>query len=113
MNLLDSPKPRFSVSVDADLYDKITTYQHGKKIKSQTQAIAEILKIGINSILEEDGITPPEPDPPIPPQLARIIEIYDSMNSEGQYELAKQARLLSLAPEYKKGYSSVSSKSVG
>lgn len=115
---MDSQKPRFSVSVDADLYEKINTYQHENRMKSQTQAIAAILKIGIQAIQEEwngpgnEGDAPAQV-PEISPQLARIIDVYNSMNAEGQTELAKYARLLSLDGEYKKGAVDVSEKAIG
>lgn len=50
---MESSKQRFSVSVDEDLYDKINTFQHDHRMKSQTQAVVEILKIGIQTILKE------------------------------------------------------------
>lgn len=106
---MDCPKPRFSVSVDCDLYDKINTYQHDHRMKSQNQAITEILKIGIQAIQEEEGqnSTHSEPlelpvEPEIPKQLARIIDIYHSMNSEGKEQLADYAEYLGMTVKYKK-----------
>ena len=105
---MDCPKPRFSVSVDCDLYDKINTYQHDRRMKSQNQAITEILKIGIQAIQEESqNSTQPEPleiqvQPEIPKQLARIIDIYHSLNPEGKEQLADYAEYLGMTVKYKK-----------
>lgn len=115
MNPVDNKKPRFSVSVDADLYEKINKYQHEQRINSQTQAIAAILKIGIKAIMEEGDIVPVEDQsqPEIPEQLAKIIEVYYSLNDTGQKLLEIQANLLSKEAEYKKDSATISPKRVG
>ncbi len=112
---MENKKPRFSVTVDADLYEKINEYQHEQRINSQTQAIAAILKIGIEAIMEEDGKPPTEDhvEPEIPEQLAKIIEVYYSMNPTGQQLLEIQADLLSNEPKYKKDSSAVPAQRVG
>ena len=115
---MDNLKQRFSVSVDRELYDKINTYQHEKRMKSQTQAIAEILKFGIEAILEDENqqlnSRPLEHQPStvIPDQLARIIEIYNEMNTEGQEQLSDYAEYLGGTIKYKKD-SSVSRQATG
>lgn len=115
---MDNQKQRFSVSVDPDLYDKINTYQHEKRMKSQTQAIAEILKVGIQAIQEENQSVSgsesfqQEPEPLISDQLARIIEIYNAMNPEGKEQLADYAEYLGSTIKYKKD-NSVSNQATG
>ena len=114
---MNEKKPRFSVSVDNDLYDKINNYQHDNRIKSQTQAIAEILKIGIQSIMEEtknfkeiDTVSA-QPKDIFPEFLAKIIQIYNQMNAIGQEKLLEYAKDLSINDRYKK-CDSISQKSV-
>lgn len=115
---MDYQKSRFTVSVDGDLYEKINTFQHEKRMKSQTQAIAEILKIGIQAIIEEDqdssGAKPQElpVQPKIPEQLARIMDIYNSMNPEGKDQLADYAEYLGMTTKYKKD-NSISKQATG
>lgn len=105
---MDYPKSRFTVSVDSDLYEKINTFQHENRMKSQTQAIAEILKIGIQAITEENqDSSGAEPlklpvQPVISEQLARIMDIYNDMNAIGQEKLFEYAEDLSINERYKK-----------
>lgn len=112
---MNDKKPRFSVTVDADLYEKINEYQHEQRINSQTQAIATILKIGIKAILEDSGASLKEDrsEPKIPEQLAKIIDVYYSLNETGQNLLEIQADLLSKEPKYKKDSSVISTQRVG
>lgn len=109
---MDCPKPRFSVSVDCDLYEKINTFQHERRMKSQNQAITEILKVGIQTVYEQESQLSPgpetsdfQPEAIIPEQLARIIEIYNDMNSVGQEKLFEYAEDLSINTRYKKDHS--------
>lgn len=46
-------KPRFSITVSEELYNSINEYQHEHRIQTQTKAIVELLKIGIEHILSD------------------------------------------------------------
>lgn len=39
-------KPRFSITLDAELYEKINDYQHAKKFATQTKAITDLIMRG-------------------------------------------------------------------
>ena len=48
-------KPRFSVTADTDLIFRINAYQHAKGLESQSQAVIELINIGL---LKEVGGNP-------------------------------------------------------
>ena len=43
-------KPRFSVTMSEDMYEKINKYQHENRLSTQTKAISKILEIGLESL---------------------------------------------------------------
>ncbi len=43
-------KPRFSITLDAELYEKINDYQHAQKYATQTKAIADLIMRGAKSL---------------------------------------------------------------
>lgn len=53
---MSTEKPRFSITLDADLYEKINDYQHAKKYSTQTKAISDLIMRGAKSLgLIEDS----------------------------------------------------------
>lgn len=47
-------KQRFSVTVDDTLYRKIEDFRFEKRIKSQSKAVNELMKIGFDSLSGKD-----------------------------------------------------------
>ncbi len=43
-------KQRFNITVDDSLYTKIEDCRFGKRIKSQSKAVNELMKIGFNAL---------------------------------------------------------------
>ncbi len=43
-------KPRFSITLDAELYEKINDYQHAKKFATQTKAITDLIMRGAKAL---------------------------------------------------------------
>lgn len=50
-------RPRFSITVSEEMYNQINQYQHENRFKTQTKAIAEILRIGLDSLTKDIGDT--------------------------------------------------------
>lgn len=61
-------RPRFSVTVSDELYQKINDFQHENKLSTQTKAIERILQLGIGVLsntqpqYETKKITPSAPE---------------------------------------------------
>ena len=51
---MPTEKPRFSITVDQKMDDAIEEYQHKTRAKNKTQAVVELIQIGMSRILAED-----------------------------------------------------------
>lgn len=51
---MPTEKPRFSITIDQELLQKVDDYRHEKKLKSQTQAILDLVTKGMQSLASED-----------------------------------------------------------
>ena len=52
---MPTSKPRFMVTVSDDMHKKIENYRFENRCKSQTQAINELIELGIKRVLTSDG----------------------------------------------------------
>lgn len=43
-------KPRFTITLSEDLYEKVNKYQHDKKFSTQTKAIVDLIERGAKSL---------------------------------------------------------------
>nr|DAI11059.1 MAG TPA: bifunctional protein PutA [Caudoviricetes sp.] len=73
-------KQRFSVTVDDTLYRKIEDFRFEKRIKSQSKAVNELMKIGFDSLSGKDT----EMGPSFSSFEIGIIEKYNSLDKHGR-----------------------------
>lgn len=73
-------KQRFSVTVDDTLYRKIEDFRFEKRIKSQSKAVNELMKIGFDSLSGKDI----EMGPSFSSFEIGIIEKYNSLDKHGR-----------------------------
>jgi len=52
---MPTSKPRFMVTVSDDMHKQIENYRFENRCKSQTQAINELIELGIKRVLTSDG----------------------------------------------------------
>lgn len=72
-------KPRFTITLDAELYEKINDYQHTKKYATQTKAIADLIMRGAKSlglIVDDSGAAGDAPDIDITDMERELILAY-------------------------------------
>lgn len=71
-------KPRFTITLDAELYEKINDYQHAKKYATQTKAIADLIMRGAKSLglIADDGAAEDSPDIDITGMERELILAY-------------------------------------
>lgn len=48
-------KPRFTIVIDDELFQKVNDYRYNYRLKSQSEAICKLVEIGINAILAEEA----------------------------------------------------------
>ncbi|NBI63721.1 hypothetical protein D3Z38_11795 [Clostridiales bacterium] len=77
---MPTDKPRFTIVVTDELYDKINDFRFEKKFKSQSKAINELIMIGLNSLLNEDF----DIGPNFSKQEINIIEKYRDLDEHGK-----------------------------
>ena len=51
-------KPRFSITVDEELFQTINDYQHRHKLSTQTKAVVALLEKGVESLRQPSESTP-------------------------------------------------------
>lgn len=100
-------KPRFSITVSEELYNSINEYQHEHRIQTQTKAIVELLKIGIEHILSDsesvsETVTEHKVEPyvqffeSLPPQdqqkLLEVLQPYKELDLEDRAEVRGELR---------------------
>ena len=77
---MTTEKQRFSVTVDDTLYRKIEDFRFEKRIKSQSKAVNELMKIGFDSLSGKDI----EISPSFSSFEIGIIEKYNSLDKHGK-----------------------------
>ena len=48
-------KPRFTIVIDDELYQKVNDYRYTYRLRSQSEAICKLVEIGIKAILMEEA----------------------------------------------------------
>ena len=108
---MPTSKPRFMVTVSDKMYKQIDNYRFDNRCKSQSQAINELLELGIKRFLTSDGemhdisdlYTDEAVSDPLTPSESELITIFRDLNDKGQDALLRQARYLASDPDMKKG----------
>ena len=77
-------KPRFSITVSEELYNSINEYQHEHRIQTQTKAIVELLKIGIEHILSDsESVSETDTEHKVEP----YVQFFESLTPQDQQKL--------------------------
>lgn len=50
-------RPRYTVSVDKDLFEKIENFRFENRYQSRSEATVELIRLGIESLEKEKGST--------------------------------------------------------
>lgn len=55
---MSTEKPRFTITLDSELYERVNDYQHSQKYATQTKAISDLIMRGAKSLglLPEDDV---------------------------------------------------------
>jgi len=82
---LGTDKPRFSITVSEDLYEKINQYHHEKRFSTQTKAISSLLQLGLESI--QSKLAPPsntKSTPSISDEAQKVAKDYEGLDVHGK-----------------------------
>ena len=74
---MPTKNPRFTISMDDDLYKRIEDYRYTHRMKSQTQAVIALMRSGLESLEEEikSSSGPAEPE-------EEEVKVFTSMVSQ-------------------------------
>lgn len=76
---MPTKNPRFTITMDQDLYDQIEDYRYSKRLKSQTQAVVSLLEAGIESLMEDMKKAPSVSD-----EAAEFGKRYEALDKHGK-----------------------------
>jgi len=94
-------KPRFSITVSEDMYQKINEYHHKNRFSTQTKAIASLIEKGLERLVIEDSEVARvlEKSPSVDESILEgdqrgnlrtiLLENFDQLNEEGQERLVE------------------------
>lgn len=74
-------KPRFSVTFTEDSFSKIQKYQKENNISTQSKAVARLVEMAINDIVEENGA---KKAPSLPDEAMNVAKDYWSLDRWGR-----------------------------
>lgn len=104
---MSTDKPRFSITVSEELYNSINEYQHEHRIQTQTKAVVELLRVGIEHILSDsdsvsETVNKHEPEPYVQffeslslqdqQKLLEALQAYKELDSEDRAEIRGELR---------------------
>lgn len=104
---MSTDKPRFSITVSEELYNSINEYQHEHRIQTQTKAVVELLRVGIEHILSgsdsvSETVNEHEPEPYVQffeslslqdqQKLLEALQAYKELDSEDRAEIRGELR---------------------
>ncbi|MBR4015993.1 MAG: hypothetical protein IKI88_07340 [Anaerotignum sp.] len=78
-------KSRFSMSVDAELYEKIEEFRYANRLKSQNQTILKLLEQGFDRLAETGGmIVPKETEEKVTKEDRELLKMYHTLDRHGK-----------------------------
>lgn len=84
---MPTDKPRVTITMSSDQFEKVDNYRFSHKMKNQTQAILTLIEYGLSSIEK----APSDIDGDVPSRLKTLIDSYNQLNDEGQLKLVDLA----------------------
>lgn len=81
---MPTDKPRFTITVDPALMQKIEDYRYNHRIKNQTQAVISLMQRGLQEIMETEFSQPQQPVEQYSADETQLIDDYRSLNEQGQ-----------------------------
>ena len=94
---MPTDKPRFTITVDAELDKAIEDYKYKTRAKNKTQAVINLIEIGMDSLMKEIKQKEKAPESYVSetacatPEERELISLYNQMNDEGKKLLLSTA----------------------
>jgi len=98
---MGTEKPRFSITVSDEMYERINEYHHENRFSTQTKAISSLIQIGLDS-LHDKASTHKESVIIEDKRAKKLLEMFLALNTEGEERLLDYADDLVQSGKYKK-----------
>ena len=93
---MSTEKPRFSLTLDFDTYDRLKAYKEEQGYSTKSRAVQALVELGLSSRLELDA--------PAPAALSAaeesLLSSYRTLNAEGQEKVSDYAADLVASGRY-------------
>lgn len=99
---MSTDRPRYTVSVDDELLQEIEDFQFANRYKTRSSATVELIRLGIQRLLQEQTEAAQENAPVLSPDEQTLIETYRTLNAEGKEKARDYIADLKGNPKYKK-----------
>lgn len=91
-------KPRFSITIDESLLNKINKHQRDKQFATQNKAILDLVQIGLEDLKNDTN----ESDVSLSNNEIAILDLVKSLNAKGQQKVIDYALDLQASGLYSK-----------
>lgn len=94
-------KPRITFTLDEKTLSRIDDYKYEKRCKNQTQAILELIEIGLNSIIES-GNNPENSSLEYNPAVDELYGMIAQLDIEDRAEIRGEVKQMLKADKYRR-----------
>ena len=111
---MPTDKPRFTITMDEDLYRKVENFKFQYRYKNQTQAVLALIDLGIESLKEKSSAKEEEETDRFNKFYTFVSELGYSVRSEGDhYRLCKGKQSVTISADELKALVRTSNATVG
>ena len=93
---MPTKNPRFSLTLAPELYQEIEDYRFNHRLKSQNQAVVELLRAGIKAM---EGEKPPQPKGPRELEEEELIKSFGKLSDHNRELILFAVKVLCEQPE--------------
>ena len=83
---MSTDRPRYTVSVDDEMFEKIENFRFENRYKTRSQATVELIRLGIEQLTQQNSslLEPSKSESALSPDELQLVEDYRSLNNQGQ-----------------------------
>ncbi len=104
---MPTEKPRFTITVDKELFGQIEEFKFINRYKNQTKAVIALIEKGLDVLASKDpeiaDAVRKKPATYLKADEEKLVNLYRALNEEGQERLLESAEVMVDSKRYKKG----------
>ena len=101
---MSTDRPRYTVSVDDEMFEQIENFRFENRYKTRSQATVELIRLGIEQLTQQNSslLEPSKSESTLSPDEHQLVEDYRSFNDEGKEKIRDYVSDLKGNAKYKK-----------